>query len=175
MIKAGLLGKGRRVMVTGVAPFPGPARDPTLKGRTRTSSSLGMAARPDPTLTAAPVAARPFRVRLRLDFGGARLGPGKIDLLEAVGRTGSISAAGRAMGMSYRRAWLLVDAVNQMFDEPVVTAAAGGPHGGGAVLTPFGERLVRAFRALEEETAAATTAALGSFFAHLAPAAPAGD
>jgi molybdate transport system regulatory protein len=127
-----------------------------------------MVFRPDPTPTAATAAERPFRVRLRLDFGGTRLGPGKIDLLEAVGRTGSISAAGRAMGMSYRRAWLLVDAVNQMFDEPVVTAAAGGPHGGGAVLTPFGARLVRAFRALEEETAAATTARLGSFFPHLA-------
>jgi molybdate transport system regulatory protein len=135
------------------------------------------APRPDPTPTAAPAAERPFRVRLRLDFGGtgARLGPGKIDLLEAVGRTGSISAAGRAMGMSYRRAWLLVDAVNQMFDEPVVIAAAGGPHGGGAVLTPFGMALVRAFRALEEETTAATTETLGAFFAHLARPGPARD
>jgi molybdate transport system regulatory protein len=88
--------------------------------------------------------------RIRVLFGdNARLGPGKIDLLEAIGRTGSISAAGRELGMSYRRAWLLVDAVNGMFRTPVVTAAAGGAHGGGAQLTDFGRDLVAAYRRIE--------------------------
>lgn len=93
------------------------------------------------------------RVRLRLDFGeGRRIGPGKIDLIDAVGRTGSIAAAGRSMGMSYRRAWLLVSAVNQMFDEPVVASHAGGREGGGAELTDFGRRLVEAYRRVEAKT-----------------------
>lgn len=93
------------------------------------------------------------RVRLRLDFGdNRRIGPGKIDLIEAVGRTGSIAAAGRSMGMSYRRAWLLVSAVNQMFDKPVVASHAGGREGGGAELTEFGRRLVEAYRRIEART-----------------------
>ena len=74
--------------------------------------------------------------RLRITFApGMRLGPGKMDLIEAVGRTGSISAAGRELGMSYRRAWLLIDQVNAVFTEPVVVASAGGAQGGGAQLT----------------------------------------
>lgn len=93
------------------------------------------------------------RVRLRLDFGeGRRIGPGKMDLLDAVGQTGSIAAAGRSLGMSYRRAWLLVSAVNQMFDEPVVASHAGGREGGGAELTDFGRRLVEAYRQVEART-----------------------
>lgn len=93
------------------------------------------------------------RVRLRLDFGeGRRIGPGKIDLIDAVNRTGSIAAAGRSMGMSYRRAWLLVSAVNQMFDEPVVASHAGGREGGGAEVTDFGRRLVEAYRRVEQRT-----------------------
>lgn len=110
-----------------------------------------------------------LRLRLRLDFGnGRRIGPGKIDLLEAIGRTGSISAAGREMGMSYRRAWLLVDAVNVMFDQPVVTGFAGGSQGGGAELTPFGARLVAAYRALEASSGEAACEQLAEFFPHLA-------
>ncbi len=101
------------------------------------------------------------KLRLRLDFGGRRrIGPGKIDLIDAVGRTGSISAAGRAMGMSYRRSWLLVSAVNDMFDEPVVSSQTGGKEGGGAQLTDFGARLVAAYRRLED---AAQSEALGAF------------
>jgi molybdate transport system regulatory protein len=108
------------------------------------------------------------RLRLRLQFGPqARLGPGKIDLLDAISRTGSISAAGREMGMSYRRAWLLVDAVNGMFEEPSVTASAGGSHGGGAALTPFGRDLVAAFRRLEEKARAAADEELGPALARL--------
>lgn len=96
----------------------------------------------DPPQRAAP------KVRLRLDFGTGRIGPGKIDLLDAVGRTGSIAAAGRSMGMSYRRAWLLVSAVNAMFAEPAVVNAEGG----GATLTPFGVRLIAAYRTVEAQT-----------------------
>ena len=86
--------------------------------------------------------------RLRIVFGNAaRLGPGKIDLLEAIGRTGSISAGGRELGMSYRRAWVLVDAVNKMFRQPLVTATTGG-----AQLTPFGRAVVAAYRRVEART-----------------------
>jgi molybdate transport system regulatory protein len=105
-----------------------------------------------------------FRLQLRLDLGaGARIGPGKVDLIEAVGRTGSISAAGRDLGMSYRRAWLLLDAVNRMFEEPVVTASVGGAHGGGAVVTPLGQALIAAYRALEAECAAAADSRFAPF------------
>jgi molybdate transport system regulatory protein len=89
---------------------------------------------------------------LRIDFEDAgRLGPGKVRLLEHIGATGSISAAGRAMNMSYRRAWLLVDSLNQIFREPVVLTQAGGRSGGGAELTPFGRALVERYRAMERE------------------------
>ena len=96
------------------------------------------------------------RLTLRVDFGSSRsIGPGKIRLLEAVERTGSISQAGRALGMSYRRAWLLIDDLNQCFRHPVVTAKPGGSKGGGAVLTEFGTALIRDYRAIETEAAAA--------------------
>ena len=72
-----------------------------------------------------------FSLRLQLS-PESRLGPGKVALLEAIEATGSISAAGRAMTMSYRRAWLLVDNLNRMFREPLVEAAPGGAKGGGA-------------------------------------------
>jgi molybdate transport system regulatory protein len=71
-------------------------------------------------------------------------------LLELIRETGSISAAGRAMDMSYRRAWLLVDALNRMFVEPSVESQRGGKQGGGAALTPFGETLIRRYREMEE-------------------------
>jgi molybdate transport system regulatory protein len=89
---------------------------------------------------------------LRIDFDeSGRLGPGKVRLLEHIGATGSISAAGRAMNMSYRRAWLLVDSLNQIFREPVVVTQAGGRSGGGAELTPFGRALVERYRTMERE------------------------
>jgi molybdate transport system regulatory protein len=78
------------------------------------------------------------RLRVSIVFeSGARIGPGKVKLLESIRDTGSISAAAREMGMSYKRAWLLLDSMNQAFTEPVVTAAPGGSGGGGATLTPF--------------------------------------
>lgn len=76
------------------------------------------------------------------------IGPGKADLLEAIDRTGSISAAARAMRMSYRRAWLLVDTMNACFRAPLVTTEKGGREGGGAVLTLTGRRALRSYRAL---------------------------
>jgi len=90
------------------------------------------------------------RLTLRVDFGpGGSIGPGKIRLLEALDRTGSISQAGRALGMSYRRAWLLIDDMNQCFRHTVVSAKPGGSQGGGAVLTEFGAELVSDYRAIE--------------------------
>jgi len=101
------------------------------------------------------------RLTLRVDLGEERaIGPGKIRLLEAIRKTGSITQAGIALGMSYRRAWLLVDDMNNCFREPVVAAQAGGSHGGGAGLTPFGTRLIDQYRAIEEEAHAATAARL---------------
>ena len=97
------------------------------------------------------------RLTLRVDFGANRsIGPGKIRLLEAVEKTGSISQAGRALGMSYRRAWLLIDDMNRCFRQAVVRARPGGSQGGGAALTKFGAELVQDYRAIE---AAATAAA----------------
>lgn len=95
------------------------------------------------------------RITLRLDFPtGAQLGPGKARLLELIAEHGSIRAAGGAMEMSYRRAWLLADSMNRMFREPVVETQQGGRHGGGAALTPFGERLVATYRRMEAATRA---------------------
>src|SRR5258708_22866634 len=78
------------------------------------------------------------RLRVSIVFeSGARIGPGKAKLLESIRDTGSISAAAREMGMSYKRAWLLLDSMNQAFTELVVTAASGGAGGGGATFAPF--------------------------------------
>jgi molybdate transport system regulatory protein len=89
---------------------------------------------------------------LRLDLASkVRLGPGKIRLLEEIARRGSISTAGHAMKMSYRRAWLLVDDLNSYFRAPVVTTGPGGAGGGKAGLTPLGRSLIRAYRAMEKD------------------------
>ena len=91
------------------------------------------------------------RLTLRIDFGARRsVGPGKIRLLEAIGATGSISKAGRSLGMSYRRAWLLIDDMNRCFRHAVIHAKPGGSQGGGAVLTKFGSDLIRDYRAIEQ-------------------------
>jgi molybdate transport system regulatory protein len=95
----------------------------------------------------------PLSVRLRVDFGpDSSIGPGKIALLEHIDSSGSLSQAARELGMSYRRAWLLLADLNQTFTEPVATASAGGTGGGGALLTPFGKKLVFAYRDTERET-----------------------
>jgi molybdate transport system regulatory protein len=88
--------------------------------------------------------------RLRIKYGEEiAIGPGKIAILEAINETGSISAAGRKLGMSYRRAWLLVDQMNQYFKESVVQAATGGAQGGGTTLTPTGIEVVKLYRTIE--------------------------
>lgn len=99
-----------------------------------------------------PDPARPNLIPvLRISFPHEdRLGRGKMELLEHIRETGSISAAGRAMDMSYRRAWLLVSDMNRMFKQPVVESQRGGQKGGGAALTPFGEELLARFRRMEE-------------------------
>jgi molybdate transport system regulatory protein len=96
------------------------------------------------------------RLTLRVDFGADRaVGPGKVRLLEAIRDTGSISQAGRLLGMSYRRAWLLVDDLNQCFRQRVIEAQPGGTKGGGARLTEFGRELIRDYRAIEAAAMAA--------------------
>ena len=110
------------------------------------------------------------RLTLRIDFGPENaIGPGKIRLLELLAETGSIAAAGRAMDMSYRRAWLLVDALNRTFREPVVATKLGGNGGGGAELTPFGEALVGRYRDMEMVAHAALRPHLDALDAALAP------
>jgi molybdate transport system regulatory protein len=93
--------------------------------------------------------------RLKLTIvlnSGARFGPGKAALLESIRDSGSISAAARGMGMSYKRAWLLLDSINRAFKTPAVTAATGGHHGGGARLTDFGRDLLDRYRRMEAQT-----------------------
>jgi molybdate transport system regulatory protein len=90
-----------------------------------------------------------LRVSLKIDFGAAgAIGPGKIGLLELIERHGSIAAAGRAMAMSYRRAWILVDELNRSFSAPLVATQHGGTGGGGAALTPQGANVLALYRAL---------------------------
>jgi len=83
------------------------------------------------------------------------IGPGKADLLEAIEREGSISAAGRALGMSYRRTWLLVDSMNRCWAERLVDTTPGGGQASGARITPFGKQVLDAYRALERSMLAA--------------------
>ncbi len=91
-----------------------------------------------------------LKLTLRIDLSnGVRLGPGKVQLLEGIAAHGSIRAAGEAMGMSYRRAWLLADEINRMFQEPSVHTRHGGKAGGGAGLTPYGEALLARCRRME--------------------------
>ena len=92
-------------------------------------------------------------VRFRVEFTPpCRIGPGKIALLQEIGRTGSLSQAARELGMSYRRAWLLLSSLNTSFRAPVARTARGGNRGGGASLTDFGQSLIRTYRAFEEDT-----------------------
>ncbi len=91
-------------------------------------------------------------VRFRVDFGGrCSVGVGKVELLEGIARTGSLSQAARDMRMSYRRAWLLLEDLNSSFDNPVAHASVGGRGGGGVVLTAFGRHLVEGYRRLEAQ------------------------
>ena len=95
---------------------------------------------------------------LKLDFKSHRLGPGKIALLKAIIETGSISAAAKTMDMSYRRAWALINELNNMFTKPCVESATGGVGGGGATVTKFGKRVIAAYGRLEKQFAKAAAA-----------------
>jgi molybdate transport system regulatory protein len=96
------------------------------------------------------------RLSIRVDLAsGARIGPGKVAVLEEIARSGSISAAGRALHISYRRTWELVEDLNATLGAPVVQTAAGGSGGGGASLTELGQAVVTRYRAIEDECAAA--------------------
>jgi molybdate transport system regulatory protein len=106
---------------------------------------------------------------LRIKFGDrAFIGPGKVRLLELIGELGSISAAGKAMGMSYRRAWLLADGLNGAFTSPLVVKQTGGSGGGGAVLTDLGREIIERYRRIESRAAESSAADLKALAALLA-------
>lgn len=105
-----------------------------------------------------------LRPQIRIMFRKAiAMGPGKADLLQAIGETGSISAAARRMKMSYRRAWLLVDTMNQCFDGPLVETATGGSHGGGARITEMGKEVLRRYREMDAKASAAVSKEIIAF------------
>jgi molybdate transport system regulatory protein len=105
-----------------------------------------------------------LRPQIRIMFRKAiAMGPGKADLLQAIGETGSISAAARRMKMSYRRAWLLVDTMNQCFDGPLVETATGGNHGGGAQITELGKEVLRRYREMDAKASAAVAREIIAF------------
>lgn len=114
-------------------------------------------------MTSKPQSPAEPRLRIRIVFDqGEMMGPGKADLLERIDRCGSIAAAGREMGMSYKRAWELIGTLNAMFQDPVVESSRGGPGGGGAVLTSLGREVLSLYRAFEVEAAAGGEARLNA-------------
>lgn len=109
------------------------------------------------------------RLTIRIDLeNGVSIGPGKIALLEAIDREGSIAAAARALAMSYARAWRLAAAVERDFARPVLSRGSGGSTGGGTSLTPFGQSLVRRYRRIEATAQAETQADAAALAAELA-------
>ncbi len=117
---------------------------------------------------------RPFRLRLRLTGShGIVMGPGRADLLAMIAETGSIAAAGRRMGMSYKRAWSLVESLNSCFTAPLVETAKGGATHGGAKLTTLGEELLASYQELERAALTSGAAALDRFESVLAVPPPA--
>jgi molybdate transport system regulatory protein len=97
---------------------------------------------------------RPAGLRIRLVFSsGGWIGPGKADMLEGIRATGSIAAAGRRLGMSYKRAWSLVETLNVMFEAPLVESTRGGARFGGAQLTDLGKKVLDLYRRLEAKSA----------------------
>lgn len=112
--------------------------------------------------------AKALTVRFRVDFGDrCSVGVGKIELLEGIARTGSLSQAAREMRMSYRRAWLLLEDMNLSFDHPVAHASVGGRGGGGVVLTSFGSGLVAGYRRLESSLRPLADACMEEFARHI--------
>ncbi|HWQ39729.1 MAG TPA: winged helix-turn-helix domain-containing protein [Burkholderiales bacterium] len=116
--------------------------------------------------SAAPASRAALKPQIRIMFRRAiAMGPGKADLLEAIADTGSISAAARKLGMSYRRAWLLVDTMNRCFERPLVQTATGGSRGGGARVTELGQDVIRRYRAMDRKATAAVARELAEFAA----------
>ena len=114
--------------------------------------------------------AKTTRVTLRIDLAnGSRFGPGKIALLSGIAEHGSIRKAGEAIGMSYRRAWLLCDEINRMFKEDSIVTRHGGKSGGGAALTHFGETLLSAAQRMEAASVAAIASDIAMLERNLAP------
>lgn len=109
-----------------------------------------------------------FRLRIYRDESIA-IGPGKVHLLEAIAETGSITAAAKHLGMSYRRAWLLIDEMNRALAHPAVNTAAGGSHGGGTALTGVGEAIIKHYRAIESAARVAGARDLAALTRLLAP------
>lgn len=108
-------------------------------------------------------------ITIRIPYGTlSAIGPGKADLLEAINRRGSISAAARDMGMSYKRAWDLVDTMNHAFREPLVVTATGGSHGGGAQISELGYRVLHRYRDMEAKARDAIAADLDVLLGTLA-------
>ncbi|HXA35789.1 MAG TPA: hypothetical protein VNW26_05610 [Steroidobacteraceae bacterium] len=117
--------------------------------------------------------ANALTLRFRVDFGSRfSVGIGKVELLEGIARTGSLSQAAREMRMSYRRAWLLLEEMNLSFDLPVARASVGGRGGGGVVLTPFGARLVAGYRRLESSLQPLAVACLEDLGRHVKAGSP---
>lgn len=117
-----------------------------------------------------PAKAERHGPRLRVLFSElTALGPGRAELMERIARTGSISAAAREMGMSYRRAWLLVEASNAAFIEPLVATSTGGSGGGGAQLTEFGMAILARYRAMELKAAQALATDFAEFSKFMVP------
>src|ERR1700722_17795523 len=109
-------------------------------------------------------------IRLRIDFGPtASIGPGKVALLEHIDRVGSLSQAARELGLSYRRAWQLLDDLNHSFTEPVASASVGGAGGGGVQLTAFAKGLIRAYRDGERAARDATRTRFGALLKEVEP------
>ena len=133
------------------------SRCPIVQAMPSPASTLAMPAaartkRPTPAKTAVPKPA--MRFRLRITAGDAvAIGPGKIALIEAIAKTGSITSAAKSLDMSYRRAWLLLNDLNRSLKKPAVDSAKGGQHGGGSHVTEAGVQLITLYRAIEAKAA----------------------
>jgi molybdate transport system regulatory protein len=110
------------------------------------------------------------RFRMRIQKGDSiALGPGKVALLEAVREHGSISAAARSLGMSYRRAWVLIDELNRSLKSPATVSEKGGQSGGGCVLTPVGEDIIRLYHDIDAQAHQACAKQLAALTKLIAP------
>ncbi len=110
----------------------------------------------------------PIELVIRIPFNGdTALGPDKVDLLEAIVATGSISAAAKSMHMSYKRAWDLVNMMNSSFNQPLVITATGGKHGGGAEVSDFGLNIIQIYRQMEQQALAAINATSSTLISEL--------